>query len=101
MVPCVSVSRLMCSMTSISPEAGHPTDPMLAPSAQNAGQSPCPIGRDMRASIRPYANPRVPRVFMRVYVYWQVPYQQEKPPLSRRAVMVSRPPDTVAFAPLV
>jgi hypothetical protein len=39
---------------SISPLPGHPTSPMLLPSAQNAGQRPAPAGTLMRASMRPW-----------------------------------------------
>jgi hypothetical protein len=40
-------------MMSISPAAGQGLRSMSAPSIQKAGQSPCPRGSFMRASIRP------------------------------------------------
>jgi len=44
----------MFSMMSISPQLGQPALAMSPPSIQNAGQMPCPNGRRMRASKRPY-----------------------------------------------
>jgi hypothetical protein len=49
-------------MTSSSPHCGHGVAGQLAPSSQNAGQSPCPAGILMRASTRPCMTLNVPRV---------------------------------------
>src|SRR5215472_9242505 len=61
------------SMMSISPDCGQPTEEMLLPSIQNAGQSPVANGSFMRASILPYWKLAVgmPLVFRRAEV--QVP----------------------------
>ena len=40
-------------MTSISPHRGYPTRPMSAPSIQNAGHRPRPLGTFIRAAARP------------------------------------------------
>src|SRR5262245_29824774 len=88
------------SMMSISPHVGQPTVPMFDPMDQNAGHSPLPAGRAIRASIRPWRNCRLPAVFRRDDVYWHVPYQHA-PVFVRAAVMVKRPPDTETFGPLV
>jgi hypothetical protein len=77
-------------MTSISPHAGQPTRSMLAPSAQNAGQSPAPCGTRARASIRPCTNSSAPFVISRADVY---------PRAVRRAVITRLPrPSSAAFS---
>ena len=58
----------MCSITSISPEAGQPTCGKLAPSIQNAGQAPRKAGSFIRASMRPNLKVLSPCVFMRAEV---------------------------------
>lgn len=40
-------------MMSISPHPGQPTESMLDPSIQNAGQRPCPDGSFIRAATVP------------------------------------------------
>ena len=66
----------MVTMMSISPLFGQPTLPMLSPSAQNAGQMPCPRGILMLASMCPYCWLNLPLVSSRAEVYVQEPYQQ-------------------------
>src|SRR5262249_39178700 len=48
------------SMMSISPQEGHPTVLIEAPSIQNAGQMPCPWGTWIRASTQ-VLTPKVRR----------------------------------------
>ena len=57
-----------CSITSISPHAGHPTSAMSVPSIQNAGQVPSPPGTRIRASTRPYRRWTAPSVTRRAEV---------------------------------
>lgn len=66
-------------MMSISPLSGQPIWAKSEPSIQNAGQMPWVCGRRMRASTRPCVNSRLPRVTMRVELYWHAPYQQAAP----------------------
>jgi hypothetical protein len=70
--------------------AALPTSAKFPPSIQNAGQMPCVCGRRMRASMRPWRNSCLPRVTMRLELYWQAPYQHVAPAgAPRRASITS------------
>ncbi len=69
-------------MRSISPQLGQPTEAMLPPSIQKAGQRPGPTGRRMLASMRPYWNSSRPWVFRRAEV--QAPDRVLTPRITRR-----------------
>ena len=96
----VAGSLPMFSIVSISPQAGHDTWPMFAPSIQNADQTPCPAGIFTLAEKRPYCFSNSPWLSKRAEEYWQAPYQQLRPPPpgSCLATTWSRPPATCALA---
>lgn len=58
----------VCSMISISPQAGQPTVPMLWPSIQMAGQEPRTSGIRALTSMRPYCHCAFWRVTSRAEV---------------------------------
>ena len=84
---------LFISMTSISPEFGHPTSGKLAPNIQNAGHAPLPTGGFNRASTFPYLNSNLLSVLIlpEVIVPLRLPHDGG---LAHCALIVRLPPPT-------